>query len=211
MATQEIQTIRASYRLTGFTPLLGSQPAQRAVRTAYISSKAPTPQIIEGEDALGPDIEEKGLTVFLRNDPGNTLCLRSYVINGFFKGALKALKSQCGVANAASKVDQYVFPQGWLLPITRDGVPIEDEDDVLERPLRCATMQGERVTLAASEQIDDPWQIEFSIELLPNEGTAKSKALTLEMLETALNYGRLKGLGQWRNAGHGKFHWERIG
>ena len=69
---------------------------------------------------------------------------------------------------------------------------------------------GERVTLAASEQVNDPWQIEIEISLLPSAGTARSKALTWTALEIALDYGAYHGLGQWRNADYGRFTWERV-
>ena len=31
-----------------------------------------------------------------------------------------------------------------------------------------------------------------------------------EAVETALEYGRYCGLGQWRNGGYGRFTWKRI-
>ena len=38
------------YELTGTTPLLGSSPANPAIRTQYIASKAPSPADIEEEE-----------------------------------------------------------------------------------------------------------------------------------------------------------------
>ena len=75
-------------------------------------------------------------------------------------------------------------------------------------PLRAQTMQGPRVTLAASEQIDDPWTIEFTVKLIGNPGTRTSAPITWEAIETALDYGSICGaLGQWRNGGYGRFTW----
>lgn len=207
-----------TYRLTGMTPILGSQPANPAVRTQYIGSKAPNVDVGVEESALLPDIEEKGLTVFLRDPDTDALGLLDYTIRGFFKEALDALKEQNGIKNIRKKVDNLLFcepvkkraPGDRFIVFTRNGEPIMDEDDQLERSLRADTMQGPRTSLAASEMVNDPWAIEFTLTLLPNRGTAQSKALSWDAVEQALDYGAFKGLGQWRNAGHGRFTWERI-
>ena len=71
-------------------------------------------------------------------------------------------------------------------------------------------MQGERVALAKSELIELPWRVRIDIVLLDNAGTAKSKELTFDIIEEALNYGAYKGLGQWRNGGYGQFTWAEV-
>ena len=38
-----VEMEKRTYRLTGFTPILGSSPADPYVRTNYIASKAPDP------------------------------------------------------------------------------------------------------------------------------------------------------------------------
>ena len=197
-----------TYRLTGLTPILGSAPASRAIRTQYIASKAPTDKLREEEAAAPFDLDEKGLTVFNRNKQ-DQLCLMGYQIKGFLKGALTALKAQCKIAAAKGKIDNLVFVEPRYIPLKRDGQPIRDEDDILERPLRAQTMQGERVTLAASELVEDPWEITIEMTLIPNGGTAKSEALTWDAIEAALDYGAFHGLGQWRNADYGRFIWKR--
>lgn len=197
------------YRLKGLTPILGSAPASRAIRTEYVASKAPTDVLRAEEEAMPFDRDEKGVTVFNRNKQ-DQLCLMSYQIKGFFKGALTALKVQCEVAAAKSKIDNLVFVEPRFIPLMREGKPLRDEDDYLERPLRAQTMQGERVTLASSELVEDPWEITIEITLLPNAGTAKSKAISWDTIETALDYGAFHGLGQWRNADYGRFTWEQV-
>ena len=67
------------------------------------------------------------------------------------------------------------------------------------------TMQGPRVTVSASETILPEWELEFNLTLLQNAGTPKSKALTFEAIEAALEYGFINGLGQWRNGQNGRF------
>jgi hypothetical protein len=32
----------------------------------------------------------------------------------------------------------------------------------------------------------------------------------METVKEWLNYGRVRGLGQWRNSGKGKFYWELL-
>ena len=201
---------KRKYRLTGISPLLGSQPADPAVRTKYLAAKAPTDAQAEEEEKMVPDMDERGLTVFLRRVGDDALCVMDYTIVGFLKGSVKAMAAENGVKQADSKVGTYVFVEPRVIPITRNDALIFEEDAVLERPLRAQTMQGPRVTLTASEQVDDPWEMEITVKLLLNEGTAKSKPVTWDAIEEALNYGSLKGLGQWRNGGWGRFVWERV-
>ena len=197
-----------SYRIHGLTPILGSAPASKAVRTQYIMSKAPEGRDSEDDMAM-KDLDEKGLTVFYV-DKLNRICLMDYQFKGFLKQAFKSTKTQLGVGNPGAKIDKLVFIEPRMIPIMRDGKPIFEEDDVLERPLRATTMQGERVTLTSSESISDPWEATFEISLIPNSSTKASAAVTWENIETALDYGMFNGLLQWRNAGYGKFNWERL-
>lgn len=198
------------YRLTGIERMLGSQPASRTLRTEFIASKAPSPAEVEEEDNLLGELDEKGLTVFMRDDNTGSLIMLDYMLRGFFKGALESLIAQTGIKMPRSKIDKYVFVGPRRIPILRDGEPIMDEDDQVERPLRAETMRGPRVSLAASESIDEGWEIELEVTLMPNPESKASKAVTWEALEMALDYGRFQGLGQWRTGGNGRFVWERI-
>lgn len=209
-----MKTSTRTYKLHGFTPLLGTQPANPDVRTAYIASKG----VKEGVDvsdeermAAASAEQESGITVFLGDpDADDALSLMDYMVKGFFKEGINALEAELNVKQAASKVDKYLFIEPRVIHIERHGAPILQEDMVLERPLRAKTMQGERVTLTASERINDPWEISFTVTLVENNGTSKSASVKWEAVEAALDYGRLKGLGQWRNGGWGRFNWERI-
>lgn len=199
------------YRLRGMTPLLGSQPANPEVRTAYLASRAPDPALGDAETAMLPeDKDAMGLTVFLRSPDDDALCVMDYVIRGYLKEALTALGAQNGIKQARSKVDKYLFAGPRVIPILRDGERIYDEDEQLERSLRAETMQGPRRALVASEMVYDPWEIEVELTLLSNAGSTKSKAITWDAIEQALDFGRLCGLGQWRNGGYGRFTWERV-
>ncbi len=198
------------YRLTGIERMLGSQPASRTLRTEFIASKAPSPAEVEEEDNMLGELDEKGLTVFLRDDKTGNLIMLDYMLRGFFKGALESLIAQTGIKMPRSKIDKYVFVGPRRIPIMRDGEEIADEDDQIERPLRADTMRGPRVSLAASESIDEGWEIELEVTLMPNPESKASEAVTWEALEMALDYGRFQGLGQWRTGGNGRFLWERV-
>lgn len=202
---------KRTYRMTGITPILGSQPADPEIRTKYIASRAPSTQQMEEEaDYLPEESVGNGVTVFLKNQADQAICLMDYMIVAFFKESIKSLSAQTGVLQARSKCDQFLFAEPRLIPITREGEIITERDRICERTLRATTMQGDRTALAASEQIDAPWQVEFTLMLIDNAGTAKSKPLTWEAIETALDYGALHGLGQWRNGGYGRFTWEKV-
>ena len=214
----KIETRR--YRLVGTTPILGSRPANPEIHSKYVASKAADAQRQADEEAMLPgtpeleealkDIKEAGLTVFLRNGR-NEIVIPSYVIKGFFKSAFVTLKDQFQIAGAKGKVDNLIFIQPEYIPIVDGHDKAQKEcDGLCERSLRAETMQGPRVTLAASEEIDPPWSMTIEVTLVENAGTGKSKAVTFAEIEDALNYGSLKGLGQWRNAGYGSFKWERV-
>jgi hypothetical protein len=64
------------------------------------------------------------------------------------------------------------------------------------------TMQGERVALAESEQIGAGATVEFEIRMLADN--------LRDTIVQALDYGALKGLGQWRNGGFGKFTYQIV-
>ena len=89
-------------------------------------------------------------------------------------------------------IDGLVFVNPRAIPIDFDG-----DVGICQRPLRAQTAQGERVALAISEEIHAGATIEFDVNLLDG---AHEKALR-EWLE----YGALRGLGQWRNSGRGRF------
>ncbi len=209
MANLKIES--RTYRLTGLTPILGSLPAIKDLRTSIVTSKAIDEEATEEETASSFDVNERGLTVFARDKQGH-LCVMGYQIKGFFKAALYALRGQYNVTAYKSKVDLLVFVEPRFVPIKREDNFVFYEDSITERPLRSSGPQGERVFIASSEQIDDPWSVTVEISLLPNSvsKSAKGETLTWDIIEAALDYGAYHGLGQWRNAGYGRFIWECI-
>ena len=95
------------------------------------------------------------------------------------------------------EIDKLIFPQPRQIPISFEG-----EIGKCERPLRANTAQGERISLACSEQIPAGATCEFDVVLLSD---SDEKAL-----REWLNYGCLSGIGQWRNSGMGRFTWEDV-
>ena len=202
-----------TYKLTGLTPLLGSQPASEAIRTQYIASKAPDSELSEEERLLfdAEITQTAGLSVFARDpEHDDQIIILDYMVRGFFKAALCALQKQLGIKNYKSKVDKYLFVSPRRIPLLRDGQPIYDEDSQYERTLRAETSKGPRIGLQASECIDTPWSAEIEVQLIANYASAKSAELDWDAVEKALDYGALSGLGQFRNGSFGRFTWDRV-
>lgn len=198
-----------TYKLTGMTRILGAQAANPKVHSEFIAAKAASITKSEEETGMLPEgFENRGLTVFLRDN--GALCLADYVIKGFLKEALGAIKSQIGIVAPASKVDNFVLITPAYLRFVKNGQEVTEPDEVFERPLRAMTMRGPRVSVSASETISAGWELIFTASLLENPSSQKSKALTFDVIEEALDYGAFKGLGQWRNGQNGRFTWEAI-
>lgn len=190
-------------RLTFTEPVLGTSPANEDIYREFIASKAEDAATVEEEvAALGVDVvAEKGMTVFPKLDDG-TPFLYDYQIKGFFKdtcGGLRKVKGSIssGIKAYKKEIDKLIFPEPRRIPfLNYDGI------DVCQRPLRAQTAQGERVSLAMSEEIPAGASIEFDIVCL-NEDHEKA-------IREWLNYGKYSGIGQWRNSGKGRFTWEEI-
>lgn len=189
--------------------MLGMSPANADIYREYIASKSPDASTIDEEVAsIGVDaVEEKGITVFPRTEDG-TPFLWDYQMKGFFKDTCQMLSKagkagyEGGKACAALKaykkaIDGLLFVSPRKIPVNLSG-----EIGFCSRPLRAMTMQGERVSLAKSETCPAGSTIEFEIICL-------DKNLE-KMVVECLNYGSMRGLGQWRNSGKGVFEWSEI-
>lgn len=190
-------------KLTFIEPILGTSPGNDEVYREFIGSKAPDAASVEDEvAALGADaVAEKGMTVFPRMEDG-TPFLYDYQIKGFFKDTCGGLRKVEGTKSSKIKaykkeIDKLIFPEPRCIPFQFDGDITE-----CQRPLRAQTMQGERVSLAMSEQIPAGATVTFSVVCLCDD---HEKAV-----REWLDYGRWSGIGQWRNSGKGRFRWEEI-
>jgi len=195
--------------------LLGSWPADEELWSRFIASKAPAPWMAEEEAESLRRSELAGLTTIPQDAEG--LHLWDWHVRGLLKEALhnlrhmwaKTKKKKTGEETTSlpvmrSRVDNYCFVRPRRIYLVRNGKPIKEPDGTFERPLRAETMKGPRVALVASEMVDVPVEIEFEVHLL------QQPDLTWDHVETALEYGQYKGLGQWRSGGWGSFRWERI-
>ena len=202
-------------RIKGITDILGSVTADKEVYSKFIASKAETQEEVynaKGDKDDLPDIDGKE-TVFYRGEDGFPV-LKGYQIKGFLKEAAKAMRGTLdevgSVTTSQGKVDNLIFVKERDIKLYRDGKRIEDIDGYLERPLRAQTMQGPRVSLARSEVIKEGWECEFTLQFINDVHGGRSKTYTWDTIEKLLEYGSLKGLLQWRNAGYGAFSFEWV-
>jgi hypothetical protein len=199
MALREVYNPR-HYRLTLMERMLGTVPTKTDLYTSYIATKLPLePEEVAAEVPFVPDDEGKGqagYTSFYRDKDG--IYLFDYHIKGFLKEAGMVLKDILGVKALRSKLDNFCFVMPRYIHLQ------EKPDGILERPLRAQTMQGPRITLAKSDFVEAGLNIDIEIVLLPH------KELNYNLIERLLDYGKLKGLGQFRNGSYGRFSWERI-
>ena len=184
--------------------MLGSQSNNKEVQAEFISSKGPDAKSIEEEVASvgAEEVIEKGMTVFPKED-GKPF-LYDYQIKGFFKDACSALSRCEGTKSSKVKaykkiIDGCIFPQPRKIFLK---LPKGQKIGNCQRPLRGQTAQGERICLANSESVPEGTTFECEIKVLDK---------SFESLVTEwLDYGALKGLGQWRNSGKGRFSYEVV-
>ena len=190
---------RLAVKATFLEPLLGTVPKDQDVYTAYLASKHPTGAAQSDELASVENIDEgeKGWTSFHSDENGDFLY--DYQIKGFLKEAATVLAKELGVKQPASKIERYcyVHPRKVRLQGER-GEP-------LERALRAMTPQGPRNTLVRSDLYLEGTVIEFTVTVIPNTPPKGQNAVTVELVQELLAFGELKGLGQWRNGGYGRF------
>lgn len=203
--TPEYDFTNIKIRLTLTEEMLGTASANPDIHSEFIASKAPDAQKLEDEvAALGADaVEKKGMTIFARDEDGDP-CVWDYQIKGFFKDAAQMMKKVPGSASSALKaykkeIDGAIFVYPRKIKLT---MPEGGEIGVCQRPLRAQTMQGERVALASSETVPAGTTLTFTVQFL-------NKADVAPCVEW-LNYGALRGLGQWRNSGKGRFLWDQM-
>ena len=185
-------------RLRTIETLLGTASNNKELHSEFIASKAPdAPSREEEIEAVGvEEVIEKGMTVFSRNKDGKPI-LWDYQIKGFFKDACGVLRKVKGIKS--SKIKAYKKEIDGLIFVEEREIPIQTAEELTscQRPLRAQTAQGERVSLANSEEIAAGAIMEFSIMVMSDE--------LVPAVKEWLSYGKLRGLGQWRNSGKGRF------
>lgn len=196
-------------KITLTEDVLGSSPSNEELLATYISSKAPTDDLTAEEIAnIKAQNAEDRITVFPKTADGKPF-LYDYQVKGFLKDSCKMLAKAGksgypgGKACAAIKaykqaIDGQIFVFPREIPYDLHGMKL----DYCERPLRAQTPMGERVSIAKSESVPAGSTAEFEIQCLDPK--------LEDMVRECLDYGVLRGLGQWCNSGKGRFEWEKI-
>ena len=183
--------------LTLTESMLGTVPKDPEIYAGYIAQRAAlTDEELAEELATVEKVEEKGWTGFHTID--SKPLIYDYVIKGFFKDACGMLR-RVGDTKSA-KLTAYKKSIDGLVFATPRRITINLNDGAmgtLERPLRTSGPQGDRVALARSDTVPAGSTLAFTVAVL---GVIK-RPLLCEWLD----YGELRGLGQWRNAGYGRF------
>ena len=203
--------ITLKVKVTFIEEVLGTASSNPDIHHDFIASKAPDADKAEEEVAAIVNSEEefeKSMTVFPKDENGNPF-VWDYQWKGFFKDAFKSLKkvpnSECGKIKAYNQeIDGLIFPEPRKIPII---LPEGGKIGVCQRPLRASTAQGERIALASSETVPAGSVMEFDILLMAD--TEKNNVHEKAIRE-ALQYGRFRGFGQWRNASKGRFKYEIL-
>jgi hypothetical protein len=187
--------------------LLGTLAGNKDIAKEFILANNPNVKATDEDEALKnlPDDEklQKSSTVFNRDESGNPF-LWDYQIRGFFKDAMSFLKRAKinGFDKLSYKkvVDGLIFVEPRKIPLLLPADAKADSLGICERPLRAQTQQGERIALARSEVCPAMTRMEFTIILLDEK--------LMPLIEECLDYGRYRGIGQWRNSGKGRFLWK---
>lgn len=196
-------------RITLTEEILGSSPSNEELLAAYIASKAPTDDLTAQEvDNIKAQAAEERTTIFPKTADG-TPFIYDYQIKGMFKDSCKALATagkagypggkHCAALKAYKKaIDGLIFVSPREIPYNLHGLKM----GFCERPLRAQTPMGERVSIAKSETVPAGSTIEFEVTCLDQK--------LEDVVRECFDYGTLRGLGQWRNSGKGRFTWEEL-
>lgn len=192
-------------RLTFVEEVLGTCSADKEIHERFIASKAPdAPKLQEEVEALGAEaVAERGTTIFPKT-AGGVPFLWDYQIKGFFKDACGCLRKVSDTRSAKLRaykkdIDGLIFPVQRRIELH---LPEGGEMGSNQRPLRASTPQGERVALVSSESMPSGTWCEFEVSVLRDD--------LMPIVREWLAYGRLRGIGQWRNSGCGRFKVEYL-
>ena len=180
--------------------MLGTKAANPKLYRDWVTGKRPEGELPD-EVASLPTVDDEvavGMTVFCRNVAGLPI-IYDYQIKGFFKDACSMMARVNGTASAKltayrKVIDGMIFVSPREIPLR---LPEGSCIGICERPLRAQTQQGERIALARSEGVPAGTRLSFTVTCLSID--------LRDAVEEWLAYGQLRGLGQWRNSGKGRF------
>ncbi len=190
-------------KITFTEELLGTVSGNPKLAADFIESKHPdgVQQDEKNANEELAEVIEKTSTGFARTSEGKPM-LWDYQIKGLFKdacGMLRRVKD-----TRSSKLTAYKKIIDGLIFVGPRQIPLDvlGELEICERPLRGQTAQGERIALARSETAQPGSSITCDITCLDKK--------YIKLVKEWLDYGALRGLGQWRNSGKGRFSWELL-
>jgi len=192
-------------KLTLTEDMLGTKAANRDVFADFIASKAPDEDKRKQELDNAEHREEAGTTIFHRQN--GVIGIYDYQIKGFFKDACGAMNRfdkdlRGGLEKLSAyktKIDGCIFVSPRFIPLQLEaGAAV----GLCERPLKADTAQGPRVSLVRSETVPAGTVVEFEVSIMAKELAA--------YVQEWFTYGKLRGLGQWRNSGKGRFNWALV-
>jgi len=191
-------------KVTFTEEVLGTSSNNPEIHSEFIAINAPDGKKRKEELEALPTEEqiEKAMTVFPREN--GVPFIWDYQFKGFFKDTCSALARVKGSKSAGLKafkkiIDGVIFPEPRKIMLQ---LPKGTKIGSCQRPLRGQTAQGERISLANSETVPIGTTCELSIVLFEDS----LEAILIEWLD----YGRFKGMLQWRNSGKGRFTYEVI-
>ncbi len=194
--------------------VLGMMAGDKQLAESYQIAKHPDGMAADeskAHDDADESLEEglqKASTFFPRTVDGQPM-FWDYQVKGNLKNAVRMWHSQDRFETATLKkwrltpylykrtVDNTMFVRPRQLPIiVPEGVDVT-KLSFCERPLRAETRKGERIALARSEMLPAGCYIDVLIDVFNDD--------LVEVVRDMVEMGNLQGLGQWRNAGMGRF------
>jgi hypothetical protein len=192
--------------------LLATKPDNLEIFKQFVESKKPKADVVFPTTPVRNDeieaaelIEETGTSVFHKHE--GIVCIYDYQIKGFFKDACGSFNRMDAefrggldkLSAYKSKIDGCVFVYPRLIPLL---LPQGATIGTCERPMRSTGPQGERVALVSSESAPAGTKIQIEIEVMMKD--------LARYIQVWLDYGKRRGLGQWRNSGKGRFSWAQL-
>jgi hypothetical protein len=196
-----MKTLKVKFTL--IEQVLGTANNNPDVHREFIASKAPNaPSREEEVAAIGVDaVEEKTMTVFPRDEQGRPFWY-DYQIKGFFKDSCGSLMRVPG--SKSNKLKAYKKIIDGTIFVAPRKILFNGDLNIHQcvRPIVINGPTGQRTALACSEMLEPGVTLEFQIQLLD----PASEGLVREWLD----YGALRGIGQWRNSSKGRFTWQEM-
>jgi len=161
-------------------------------------------EMIEGQTLPSEEgSDEAAMTTTFKVDEDGNLAYESRCVKAHLKDCAFILSKNYlekrGLKTAVANRIQ-VGPE--MLPLSRNGGFLKDVDDKEIRPITVQTRQGPRTAVKIVKFVNAP-HMEFELTVL-NDGVVDG-----QLLETLFQYGgMMKGMGQDRNMGWGRYTFE---